>query len=131
MEFKDRLRQLRTQSGMTQGELARKLHYGFTAISNYENGRNEPSIADIIRLAGIFGVSTDYLLCAPPVGEFPKEPSRVETLFFRLSPKNQKNFLFLLELYLEKDAQEAAEKAARRRDAAQNKSSKHKKEPMA
>lgn len=38
------------------------LHYGYTAIANYESGRNEPSIRDLIRLADYFQVSVDYLI---------------------------------------------------------------------
>lgn len=62
MEFKDRLKKLRKEKNLTQIELASILHYGYTAIANYENGRNQPRINDLIRLANIFGVSLDYLV---------------------------------------------------------------------
>lgn len=62
MEFKDRLRSLRKENKMTQTELGKKLNYGYTAISNYESGRNEPSIRDIIALANLFKVTVDYLI---------------------------------------------------------------------
>ncbi|MCI1958805.1 MAG: helix-turn-helix domain-containing protein [Clostridia bacterium] len=62
MEFKDRLRRLRKENKMTQGELAKKLNYGYTAVSNYESGRNEPGIRELIILSDIFGVSVDYLI---------------------------------------------------------------------
>lgn len=38
------IKMLRKQKQLTQKELADMLGYGYTAISNYENGRNEPSI---------------------------------------------------------------------------------------
>ena len=62
MEFKDRLIKLRKELNLTQEELAQKIGYTRTAISAWEIGRNEPSNADIIKLAEYFGVSTDYLL---------------------------------------------------------------------
>lgn len=60
--FKQILRRLRKESNLTQGQLGEKLDYGYTAISNYESGRNEPSINDLIKLSRIFNVSIDYLV---------------------------------------------------------------------
>lgn len=62
MEFKDRLRALRQENKMTQSKLAEKLDYGYTAIANYESGKNQPSISILIQISKIFGVSLDYLL---------------------------------------------------------------------
>ena len=63
MEFKERLKMLRKSKNKTQGDIAQVLNYGYTAISNYESGRNEPSIADLKKIAQYFDVSMDYLLC--------------------------------------------------------------------
>lgn len=63
MQFKERLKSLRKQNKMTQADLAQVLNYGYTAISNYESGRNEPSISDLKKIAQYFDVSMDYLLC--------------------------------------------------------------------
>lgn len=63
MDFKDRLKFLRKERHLTQGVLAQELNYGYTAISNYESGRNEPSISDLKKIARFFDVSLDYLLC--------------------------------------------------------------------
>ena len=46
-------------SGRKAGEM---LNYGYTAIANYESGRNQPSIPDLKKIASIFNVSMDYLL---------------------------------------------------------------------
>lgn len=62
MEFKDRLKQLRKEKHMTQVKLSEMLNYGYTAIANYESGRNQPSISDLKKIASIFNVSMDYLL---------------------------------------------------------------------
>lgn len=61
-DFGKNLRALRKARGFSQMELGRVLHYGYTAVSNYENGRNEPSLDDLIRLADFFDVSIDELL---------------------------------------------------------------------
>ncbi len=61
-EFKDRLKLLRKEKKLTQVKLGEMLNYGYTAIANYESGRNQPSITDLIKIATIFDVSLDYLL---------------------------------------------------------------------
>ena len=68
MEFRERLKFLRENyyvngKKLTQTHLANILGYGYTAISNYESGRNEPSISDLKKIADFFNVSLDYLLC--------------------------------------------------------------------
>ena len=61
-DFAKNLRALRHSRRVTQAELAKTLGYGYTAIANYESGRNEPSISDLIRLADYFQVSLDALV---------------------------------------------------------------------
>lgn len=60
--FGEQLKKLREERHLTQYQLATHLGYGSSAISNYETGKNEPSLKDLIRLADFFQVSTDYLL---------------------------------------------------------------------
>ena len=67
MEFRERLKALRKEIGLTQIELGEKLNYGSTAIANYEAGRNQPSIPDLMKIASIFDVSMDYLLCVSDI----------------------------------------------------------------
>lgn len=67
MEFRQRLRLLRTEQNITQATLADYLDYGYTAISNYESGRNEPSINDLIKISDFFHVSVDYLVGKSPL----------------------------------------------------------------
>ena len=61
-EFKNRLKQLRTEHNKTQKNIADALDLTRTAIVNYESGTREPSIAIILRLCNYFEVSADYLL---------------------------------------------------------------------
>ena len=57
-----KLRQLRTEKGLRQDQLAALLGLNKTAISYYENDSHQPSNDVLIRLAGIFNVTTDFLL---------------------------------------------------------------------
>lgn len=57
-----RINELRTACGWSQVELARRLNISKQTVSNWENDNIQPSIEMLVRLAGIFGVTTDYLL---------------------------------------------------------------------
>ena len=62
VEFSNRLKELRTQAGLTQLQLAQRLGITKSVISFYELSERDPSPDVLIRLANIFHVSTDYLL---------------------------------------------------------------------
>jgi transcriptional regulator with XRE-family HTH domain len=47
---------------MTQVQLGRQIGVTKSTISAYENGERNPSYENLIILAGIFQVSTDFLL---------------------------------------------------------------------
>lgn len=61
MGFPEKLKFLRREKNISQKTLAAKLDFNYTTISNYENGRNEPSISTLIRIADILDVSLDEL----------------------------------------------------------------------
>ena len=58
----DKIKNLRVLSGMNQVQLAERLGVTKSAVNSWETGTNSPSLNYIIKLAQIFGVSTDYLL---------------------------------------------------------------------
>lgn len=62
MGIGDRIRALRTNSGMTQVELAYKLNISNSTLSQYESGARTPSDDMKLKIAALFQVSTDYLL---------------------------------------------------------------------
>jgi transcriptional regulator with XRE-family HTH domain len=75
MEFKDVLRKLRTEKGMTQEELGRLVGLKKEAIYKYEKGIVvNPKRSLIAKLANIFNVSPSYLL-----GISDDEPQNKET----------------------------------------------------
>ena len=58
----EKIKNLRVNSGMDQVQLAKRLGITKSAVNSWETGTNSPSLSYIIKLAHIFGVSTDYLL---------------------------------------------------------------------
>ena len=62
MSFENNLRKLRLNKSITQTELAQKLHLSRTAISNYENGKVQPSLDTLIKISEIFEITIDELM---------------------------------------------------------------------
>lgn len=56
------IKQLRCERGMTQDELAEKLHVTRQAISSWENDRTQPDVQMLGKLREIFGVTIEELL---------------------------------------------------------------------
>ncbi len=54
--------QLREAHNFSQVQLATMLHVSRQTVSNWENNNIMPSIEMLIKLADLFGVSTDFLL---------------------------------------------------------------------
>lgn len=102
MEFKERLRNLRKEKQLTQVRLSEMLNYGYTAIANYESGRNEPSITDLKKIAAIFDVSLDYLLGVSDarrpyiIDEQTLEFQEFHRRYFQLSPEKRENLLLYM-----------------------------------
>lgn len=63
-DFAKNLKKYRKQKKYSQTELAKCVQYGYTAIANYESGRNEPSIDVLIQLANALDVTVDELVGA-------------------------------------------------------------------
>ncbi len=62
MEISVILKELRTEKGLTQGELAKCLGISQDSISLWEKGKRVPDTQYVIQFADFFNVSTDYLL---------------------------------------------------------------------
>lgn len=57
-----RINEMRSALGWSQVDLAKRLGVAKQTVSNWENENIQPSIEMLVRLARIFGVTTDYLL---------------------------------------------------------------------
>ena len=60
--LKDRLKQLRTDKGLSQTAIGKQLNVSQQAVAKWESGQAEPDSATIVRLARFYDCSTDYLL---------------------------------------------------------------------
>lgn len=60
--FPENLKFLRTQSGMTQDDLAKKMDKDYSTIGKWELGQRNPIISDIIKLSDIFNISVQDLV---------------------------------------------------------------------
>lgn len=65
MTFGEKLRGLREDRDLTQGELGRLLQMTQRKISYLENDRFEPSLSDLKAICRFFSVSADSLLDLP------------------------------------------------------------------
>ncbi len=61
-EFKDNLKKLRLQAGLTQGELAHKLGTSQSRIGMYESGQRQPNFEMLDKLADFFKTDMNYLI---------------------------------------------------------------------
>lgn len=56
------LKRIRTKKGISQGDIARELEVSRGYISTIENGKTNPTLSTIARIAKALGVSNDELL---------------------------------------------------------------------
>lgn len=61
-EFMKRLYELRTEKGLSQRSMATNFNVSQGTYNNWENGRTQPSVEQLVALANFFGVSVDYLV---------------------------------------------------------------------
>lgn len=61
--FHERLHELRHKKGYTAHQMADLLGISLRAYRFYESGQREPKMDTLVKIADIFNVSLDYLLC--------------------------------------------------------------------
>lgn len=88
--FKDRLKSLREQAGLTQKELGEKIYVSRSAVCKWEMGAGIPSDVNLEALCRLFSVSEDWLLDRKDIKNMVSEYSR----------KNKKMLLFILGIVL-------------------------------
>lgn len=60
--FATRLKELRTEKGLSQVQLSKATGLSRSVIGYWESGKKHPTSTAIITLAKYFGVTADYLL---------------------------------------------------------------------
>jgi len=62
INFAKRIKELRTEKGLTQTDVANFLNIKQQSYARYENDTAEPSLEMVVKLAAFFNVTCDYLL---------------------------------------------------------------------
>ena len=74
---------LRLSKGWSQAELARRIGVSASAVGMYEQGRREPSLGLLVRLAQELSVTTDYLLMGETPASDPLTTSELPSITVR------------------------------------------------
>lgn len=85
----NRFKEARMRCGIAQKTVANRLNVSIQSVSNWENDSRFPSRENVMKMAEMYGVSTDYLLNVQgedvqPVVEIKKEPAASSELDERL-----------------------------------------------
>lgn len=62
MDFGNKIKSVRQDKGLTQKDIAEKLHVSRKTISSWETGRSYPDIGTLVELSDIYQISLDKLL---------------------------------------------------------------------
>ena len=62
MDFPQKLKELRKKKGYTQEKMSNLLEIGQSAYAQWENGRTQPNIEQLVKIAQILETTTDELL---------------------------------------------------------------------
>lgn len=73
MKFGEKLQKLRKEKGMSQEELAVRLHVSRQAVSKWENDQGYPETEKMLMIGNIFSVTMDYLLKDEGGEQLPQE----------------------------------------------------------
>lgn len=106
-----KLKDLREEAGMTQKQLAERIGNVQRNISNWESGNSQPDLETVVKLAEVFGVTTDELLgrtgdiSLPPYGYYFRDNTdygdpmvnRITELAERLTHKQKQTLVAFLE----------------------------------
>lgn len=95
--FGKRVRQARTESQISQVNLAKKIGVAKSSLSLYESDKREPSIQTIRNIAKTLEISADYLLGLEENSSFSlSEFEKQLIIAFRQTPDMQKAVCLLL-----------------------------------
>lgn len=61
MEIGKKLAECRRAAGLTQREAAGMIHVSRQCLGNWETGRREPRIGDVVQLCQMYGISLDQI----------------------------------------------------------------------
>lgn len=77
MEFKENLKQLRMQKGLTQAQLAEKLFVSRSTVAKWENGLGLPNPESMAALEKLFDIAAEELATKEPEGVIVKKNQKL------------------------------------------------------
>ena len=100
-----RLKELRDEVGLSQGDIADKFSVAQNTVSSWENGKRDPDTDTVKKIAAFFDVSIDYLLGVSDIKKAPSgedadlsvEEAELLRRFRKVSPALQEAALRMLE----------------------------------
>lgn len=101
----NRIKKLRSEAGLLQADLAKKLKIRQNTVSNWETGRHEPDQDALREMSKLFDVSIDYILGNTDIKKAPSyedaglstEEAELLKLFRKAPPALQDAALRVLE----------------------------------
>lgn len=107
MSFSDRLKKLRGERNVSQKEVAEFIGISDVMVSMYEQGKKQPSVDKLEKLATYYGVTSDYLLGTDSsVDEletvFPEGVKVLRRASKELTPEAKDQMIKLMRAFLEK-----------------------------
>lgn len=102
-----RLREMRIKNGLTQDELAEKLHCGAKAISRYESDENLSKVYDFIRVCECLG-DVSYIITGKKCSngkEITREEKKILSAYKNLTDSDRRVVDFILDIKQEKPIQ--------------------------
>ena len=93
MVFSERIKELRKNNNITQGELAEEMGITATGVSYWESGKAIPNTDTLQKLAKYFNVSIDYL-----TGNEYIETNEDNILFRKIGKVDEKNKALLMDI---------------------------------
>lgn len=88
--FSERLKALRREKGISAEELACDLEINKSTISRYENGKTEPYLPIVLKIAQYFDVSLDWIAGISNIRESYITPNNILKLYNSLSEEKKK-----------------------------------------
>ncbi|MEW6617795.1 MAG: helix-turn-helix transcriptional regulator [bacterium] len=98
----NRVRQLRTQLGLTQEDLDEKAELDWRSIGSVERGERNLSLDSLQRVSQALGVTPAYLLeVTKERNELPEKELMIHEIIYLLKEKNIKELKYILNLIKE------------------------------
>lgn len=69
----NRIKQLRTEKGLLQSDVAKYINKSERIVGFYENDERDPGTETLLKLSELFNCSIDYILCKTDIKNYDKD----------------------------------------------------------